>query len=243
MFFSLPVFWVAVILKDLGGIRLNDWFRDGGELSTVVIALGAISMAILAYSIAGGRLVAPGHHRYWFRRGLRRLPRLPVAFGLVHQPVDRMGPDPAVGGRRDRCHGDLRRHRQPQGPVHRSHGRGDRVGVVFPAPECLRRRLDGLDEVAPDGCDRDRGRCRHRLRVRRLRQGLVRQDRRPGRIPGRPDDLRRPAHARVLRVHHQLDHPRPADQDDRRPRDRVSRATSGCWATTCSPTSCCPPSP
>ena len=55
VFFSLPVFWVAVILKDLGGIRLNDWLRDGGELSTFVIVLGAISMAVLAFSIAGGR--------------------------------------------------------------------------------------------------------------------------------------------------------------------------------------------
>ena len=69
VFFSLPVFWVAVILKDLGGIRLNDWFRDGGELSTSVIVVGAISVAVLAYSIAGGRLVAPGHDRCCFRRG------------------------------------------------------------------------------------------------------------------------------------------------------------------------------
>lgn len=56
VFFSLPVFWVAVILKDVGGIRLNDWFRDGAQLSTLAIALGAISIAILAFSIAGGRL-------------------------------------------------------------------------------------------------------------------------------------------------------------------------------------------
>lgn len=55
VFFSLPVFWVAVILKDLGGIRVNDWLRNGGELSNFVIVLTAISIGILAYSIAGGR--------------------------------------------------------------------------------------------------------------------------------------------------------------------------------------------
>ena len=29
VFFSLPVFWVAVILKAVGGISFNDWLRDG----------------------------------------------------------------------------------------------------------------------------------------------------------------------------------------------------------------------
>lgn len=60
VFFSLPVFWVAVILKDVGGIRLNDWLRDGGELPGFVIVLGAISVAVLAYSIAGGRTLRRG---------------------------------------------------------------------------------------------------------------------------------------------------------------------------------------
>ena len=33
MFFSLPVFWVAVILKAWGGINFNDWLRDGAHFS------------------------------------------------------------------------------------------------------------------------------------------------------------------------------------------------------------------
>ena len=33
VFFSLPVFWVAVILKGLGGINFNDWLRDSAQFS------------------------------------------------------------------------------------------------------------------------------------------------------------------------------------------------------------------
>ena len=55
VFFSLPVFWVAVILKDVGGIRFNDWLRDGANISATVMVVGALAAAILGYSIAGGR--------------------------------------------------------------------------------------------------------------------------------------------------------------------------------------------
>jgi len=55
VFFSLPVFWVAVILKEYGGIRFNDWLRDGAGISTPVIVVLAIFAAIVGYSIAGGR--------------------------------------------------------------------------------------------------------------------------------------------------------------------------------------------
>lgn len=54
VFFSLPVFWVAVILKDVGGIRLNDWLRAGADLSPVLIVVGGIAGGILGYSIASG---------------------------------------------------------------------------------------------------------------------------------------------------------------------------------------------
>ena len=36
VFFALPVFWVAVILKTSGGINFNDWLRDGAHFSTDV---------------------------------------------------------------------------------------------------------------------------------------------------------------------------------------------------------------
>jgi peptide/nickel transport system permease protein len=49
------VFWVAVILKGVGGINLNDWLRDGAHFAPWVIVLGALAAAGLGYSIAGGR--------------------------------------------------------------------------------------------------------------------------------------------------------------------------------------------
>lgn len=55
LFFSLPVFWVGVILKDWGGINFNDWWRDGAHLPIWAIVIGGIAAAIVGYSIAGGR--------------------------------------------------------------------------------------------------------------------------------------------------------------------------------------------
>jgi peptide/nickel transport system permease protein len=56
VFFSLPVFWVGVILKDVGGISFNDWLRDGATIPITVIVLLGIAGAGLGYSVAGGRL-------------------------------------------------------------------------------------------------------------------------------------------------------------------------------------------
>jgi|HigsolmetaAR201D_1030396.scaffolds.fasta_scaffold12059_2 peptide/nickel transport system permease protein len=66
VFFSLPVFWVAVILKGVGGINFNDWLRDGAHFAPWFIAIVGIAATALAYSITGGRL--------------RR--RLPIAVGV-----------------------------------------------------------------------------------------------------------------------------------------------------------------
>jgi len=55
VFFALPVFWVAVILKGVGGINFNDWLRDGAHFPPWLIVLGGLAAAGLAYSIAGGR--------------------------------------------------------------------------------------------------------------------------------------------------------------------------------------------
>jgi len=54
VFFSLPVFWVAVILKDVGGIRFNDWLRNGAEIAPWVILLVAIAFGVIAYSTDAG---------------------------------------------------------------------------------------------------------------------------------------------------------------------------------------------
>ena len=55
VFFSLPVFWAAVILKGLGGINFNDWLHDGAHFAPWVIVLIALAAAAVAYSLAGGR--------------------------------------------------------------------------------------------------------------------------------------------------------------------------------------------
>jgi peptide/nickel transport system permease protein len=55
VFFSLPVFWVAVILKGVGGVNFNDWLRDGAHFAPWVIVTGGLLGAGLAYSLAGGR--------------------------------------------------------------------------------------------------------------------------------------------------------------------------------------------
>lgn len=55
VFFSLPVFWVAVILKSWGGINFNDWLRDGAHFSVSFIVAMAALAALIGSSMAGGR--------------------------------------------------------------------------------------------------------------------------------------------------------------------------------------------
>ena len=54
LFFSLPVFWTAVILKSLGGINFNDWLRDSAQFSTTFYVLAGLFTAVIFYSAAGG---------------------------------------------------------------------------------------------------------------------------------------------------------------------------------------------
>jgi peptide/nickel transport system permease protein len=55
VFFSLPVFWVAVMLKSFGAIQFNDWLRAGAEFQTWAFVLGTLAAAGIAYSITGGQ--------------------------------------------------------------------------------------------------------------------------------------------------------------------------------------------
>jgi glutathione transport system permease protein len=55
VFFALPVFWVAVILKGVGGIGLNDWLREGAHFAPWVIVVCGLFAAVIGYSITGGR--------------------------------------------------------------------------------------------------------------------------------------------------------------------------------------------
>ena len=54
VFFSLPVFWVAVLLKSFGAINFNDWLRSGAEFPPWVYVVGVAAAFGLAWSITGG---------------------------------------------------------------------------------------------------------------------------------------------------------------------------------------------
>lgn len=56
LFYSLPVFWVAVLLKEFGAIRFNDFLADP-VLSPAAVALIGGIVGVLAYLIATGTLV------------------------------------------------------------------------------------------------------------------------------------------------------------------------------------------
>jgi len=55
VFYSLPIFWVAVLLKEFGAIRFNRFLEDP-VLSNSTLALVSISLAALITGIAGGGL-------------------------------------------------------------------------------------------------------------------------------------------------------------------------------------------
>lgn len=53
LFFSLPVFWAAVLLKEYGAIRYNDWIATGW-VSPPVILLVAALLGFVAQAVLGG---------------------------------------------------------------------------------------------------------------------------------------------------------------------------------------------
>lgn len=55
LFFSLPLFWVAVLLKEFGAIRFNDYLEAPGLSRNGIIALAVIG-AIIVAGLAGGSL-------------------------------------------------------------------------------------------------------------------------------------------------------------------------------------------
>ena len=63
LFFSLPVFWLAVLLKEFGAIKFNDFLEAPGLSVTGIIILSVLP-AIFAYGLARGdtrrRLVVAG---------------------------------------------------------------------------------------------------------------------------------------------------------------------------------------
>ncbi len=53
LFFSLPVFWLAVLLKEFGAIKFNDFLEEPGLSVTGIIILSVLP-AIFAYGLARG---------------------------------------------------------------------------------------------------------------------------------------------------------------------------------------------
>jgi peptide/nickel transport system permease protein len=53
LFFSLPVFWLAVLLKEFGAIKFNDFLEDPG-LSVTGIVILSVLPAIFAYGLVQG---------------------------------------------------------------------------------------------------------------------------------------------------------------------------------------------
>lgn len=53
LFFSLPVFWAAVLLKEFGAIRFNAWIREP-DLSPLAIVLISIGIGFLLQFVLGG---------------------------------------------------------------------------------------------------------------------------------------------------------------------------------------------
>ena len=56
LFFSLPIFWVAVLLKEFGAIGLNDFLQDGGTVSPVFIVVFTVITGLIWASLIGGDL-------------------------------------------------------------------------------------------------------------------------------------------------------------------------------------------
>jgi len=55
VFYSLPIFWVAVLLKEFGAIRFNRFLEDP-TFSTTTISITALVLAVVSTGIAGGGL-------------------------------------------------------------------------------------------------------------------------------------------------------------------------------------------
>ena len=54
LFFSLPVFWVAVLLKEFGAIKYNDYLEAPGLSTTGIVILTAIA-TLFVFGLVGGR--------------------------------------------------------------------------------------------------------------------------------------------------------------------------------------------
>ncbi len=56
VFFSLPVIWIGIVLKDLFAIRFNSFLQSGARFSWAAIIVTALLVGFIAYSLFGGEL-------------------------------------------------------------------------------------------------------------------------------------------------------------------------------------------
>lgn len=88
LFFSLPIFWVAVLLKQYGAIQLNNWLGDPTISVPVIIGVSIVA-GLIWMSLLGGR----------WRRRLIVLGVSAVATGavLTYLSVTQWFADPSIG--------------------------------------------------------------------------------------------------------------------------------------------------
>ena len=176
LFFALPVFWLAVLLKQFGAIEFNDWLERPSVGLTGLILVAAMTGLFWSAVVGGSRqrrvLVGVG------------AAAASVAFLLDHR-VQRLDtepgpvpgrPGPRRGGHRTRRHLGLRRDRQP--PCPRA---GPRLGGRLAGPRLHLRQLAGRPELDPARRD-----VRAVARPRRRRRPRLRRHRPARRRVGRP---------------------------------------------------------
>lgn len=88
LFFSLPIFWVAVLLKQYGAIQLNSWLANPTIAVPAIIAISLIA-GVLWMSLIGGR---------WKRRLIvLAAATLATAGVLTYLSVTQWFADPSIG--------------------------------------------------------------------------------------------------------------------------------------------------
>lgn len=88
LFFSLPIFWVAVLLKQYGAIQVNNWLADP-TISIVATLLISLVVGLLWMSLLGGR---------WKRRlAVFGISAVATAIVLTFLSLTRWFSDPSIG--------------------------------------------------------------------------------------------------------------------------------------------------
>ncbi len=89
LFFSLPVFWIGVILKDLLAIRFNSFLQAGAALSWAAIIGISVVIGIIAYSLFGGE--------FWRRLAIGAGAGIVVFVALYYVTVTHWLLNPSLG--------------------------------------------------------------------------------------------------------------------------------------------------